>query len=381
MKSPLFCILLCLAFLCTTCTKNTDTTLHEIDAEQQAMLDFLALKGFNPDSISFEAEDLIYENDMVIFGDQLRQLMDGTLATAPIPEPEEADWKTGLASDRQRGHVEDSRHHTVAANAVNDIRYFVRASVANDCGNGWVNAIHRSANRWTDLNYCRVTLVEVSSQSSADLIFASDLDPILPASMQNLDNSTLARAGLSFDGMVSPFVSINSDKDNQIRYFKTTAIMHEIGHTIGLMHTGTNEGQHLHGTPQNQLLSIMNTNVGAAGPYFQSGDARAARLFYPSSLPTPTNFSISRPSSGTVRIEYSNPNFQTRPYYWVRLQKYDANQNLIAESFVRATVNGLGDHTINWGGHGTGTFHFAVRAYNFRRDVWSNRTQRLLINL
>ena len=160
-------------------------------------------------------------------------------------------------------------------------------------------------------------------------------------------------------------------------------MMHELGHCLGYRHTGTSDGQHIHGTPTTQTNSIMNPGSSGISNTFQSGDRRAARMYYPSDYTTPVMLSVTRQSAGTVRISYRNNNFISRPYYWIRVYKYNSIGILISYTDTPSlTTLSNNTHTFTWSGHTAGrTYKFAVKGFNFRKDESSSRTSKFSVTL
>lgn len=360
------------------CEQDLGKSYENQYSEEESIRDYLAANNYNPDSITFHRGGVIHNGDACWNKDQLIRQMNGDIEW-DIPESPEP-LPMG-AAERQRGLEEENRLHSVSRNNVNTIHYYIRPGVDIFCGAGWRGAINTAAIKWNILPECRVRLIESFSSADADLIFAPDNDPILPQVNRNLPIPLIGLGTFPSNGVVGKWISLNILMAWHPKKIET--IMHEVGHNLGFDHTGSQFGQHLFMTPFNESNSIMNSSASNITASFKTGDKRMARLFYPDDLRRPINYSVSRHSAGRVRIIYRNPENIDQPYYWIRITKYTLEGQILAEKFVRSACNELtGLHITTWGGHTPGqSYRFAVRGYNFRRDVWSSRTSKLSVTL
>lgn len=364
-----------------TADKNAPTTATT--AEDAEILDRLTNAGIRPEDLEFKTEFVIYQGDAAW---NKAALLD-VLRKGDLKKPEGNNFSTSpfggnaaTAQDRQRGIFESDLLDAVAADQVKSINYFVRPSVANDCGAAWVTAITNGANKWGAASYCRVKFYKVTSQAAADIVFGSDSDTGMPIDFQNLGSGTVAQANLSFAGQPGPWVSINDAYANSPSSEKLNTIMHELGHTLGYEHTDESDGIHIHGTPNSDAASVMLANV-TSTTTFSAGDLRASRIYYPDALSKPTAFSAVKNSSTSIQMTYTNAHPTNKPYYWIRGNLYNSAGTLINHGYLQSNlVNGT--QTVYWVGLTPGqTYKVALLGSNFRRDIGSLETAKITIAL
>jgi len=369
-----------------SCQKGgADHFQPEQKKENQEILDYLIDQGFDLDLIDFKKDGVIYDRDAIWPRSYLLSLSRGELQVPPPPVDPDLEISQ-VASTRQVIYdFEANLQITIASDKVNRLLYFIQPSVAQDCGSAWVNAVRNAIQEWEDISHCRVAFIESNTEAGSDITFASDLDPILPASHLNIPAFTVAAASSPLlGGIPGRYVCINVNP-GFIVLKKKAAMMHEIGHTLGFMHLNqVGVGTHLFGTPVFEANSPMNPYIDQWTATFRRGDLRAARLMFPDDLITPSSVSITKFHliPGTVKIRYRNVDFVEKPYYWLRIYKWDANGNFMDYKDVRSnTLDNNGWHTVKWTGHGSGTFQFAIKGFNFKQDVGSWQTVRQTVTL
>lgn len=363
----------------SSCKQEPATDLPNL--EDQEILNYLQEQGFNTEAVKILDDFVDYEDDAGWDKADLLKTIRGEHPEEFMPiDPDDPSIVDPHADDRHRGIRESNRTDAVTKSNVASLTYYIRSSVEDDCGTAWVTSINDAAAAWNALSYCRVGLSRTYSQSSADIVWGSDDDSGMPSSHRNLGSSTVAKAGFPSGGNAWKWISINDTKDTWGSKKKTS--MHEFGHCLGYRHTGTSDGQFIHGTPTTETGSIMNQGSNTS-PSFQTGDRRSARVFYPDSYTTPNTITVSKGWSGALKLKYKNSNFLTRPYYWIRVYRYSSSGSYLGyKDFQSRTSNSNGYHTLYWSGLSSGTtYRFAIRGYNFRKDVYSSRSGQYTVTL
>jgi len=364
-----------IVLLFSSCQKENmmEIELYTID-DKIEITEYLLDQGFHQDSIEFKADIVFVASNMGYVVEDLLKSIRGEIVSEYPKDPDASDMP---ASVRQRG-ISD-RNNAVRWSDVNDVRYFIRPSVQNDCGNGWVTAIREAADRWNDIEECELRYIETTSQSNADIIIGSEADNILPSGLQNLPNNIIVAASGSLNGNPGEFISISDTHDGYIR--KRRQIMIVFGITVGFEIANSSNGIHLHGTDISPSNSVMNTGWFASSNSFTDDDKRMARLFYPDGFHRPSNFNATSLGSGMVHLTYRNTDPIDHPYHWVRFAKYSAGGSILSVIYVNSTTTTSGNDSFVWTGQGSGIYRYAVRGCNYRRDAWSSRSSQVTINV
>ena len=379
MKKLLFILSLFffLSLMFVSCEKEQQEVITPISSEQLEMLDYFGALGYNVDSFEFKTDHVFYKRRVAWPMKDILLRARGEYDYTEVEDSDERD--PDIIGERQRAISEDNRFDAVRASNVQNIFYYIDPSVWNNLSYSWRNAIDDAAESWNDLTYCRINFVPMAIRAFADIVITTDIDPNIPSDLRNLPSGVITATRGALNGEVGPILSINASYDVYLR--KKVLIMGSLGHALGFEPTDGSLGEHVHGTPTTQTNSVMNASPWAASSTFQTGDKRMARLFYPQEYDRPDTYIVSRVGTGTVQIIYRNPNPINKPYYWVRVYKYSASGGYFGSRYFRSTPNAAGIHIIQWGGHGYGYFRFAVRGYNFRRDIRSSKTSRVYVNL
>lgn len=363
-----------ISLVITACEQQEMAEVQTVSSEEQEILDFLESQDIHEHDIHFLEDYVLYQEDAGWDKEYLLQAARGEIleeVTDPDPEAE-------ALQSRQRGIPIIVRNDAVRQNRVNSITFFIHSSVQNDCGIAWVNATRDAVVKWNNVSNSRVQLTEVFSSGPADIIIGSDDSSIMPASHRNIGG--LARGDFSQNGRVGEWIAINDAFDGWMHKEKT--MMHEFGHNLGYRHTGSTDGEHIHTTATTPTESVMYQSSTSVVNVFTSEDRKAIRMYYPQDLDQPQLISATRVGAGAVRINYRNNSNTNKPYFWVRVYRYNNWGILLGTFNVRARTSATGFHSFVLNGLGTANSRFALRGFNLRRDVNSPITPRsALVNL
>jgi hypothetical protein len=211
--------------------------------------------GYNKDVIAFDkANDrFIMDNDVVIAKTTLEEYMAGKHFTF-----------------NKNGKVEQRRYTYLVSDAyVYNIKYFLEASTPNE----WRASITQAIAEWNVVGSSKVRLSEVTNSSIANIRVNSMYD----------EANWVARAELPYpDGTPGHVLTINTRFNTMSAGEKLFAMVHEMGHNIGFLHTNQTDGTLIPGTPETDPNSVMNSFV-LPWNGFTNYDRIALRQLYPSS--------------------------------------------------------------------------------------------------
>jgi len=250
-KLSLFFLLLIFTWSCET---------EEIASSDHASLEqhiaFLEkTTGHKRDLIVFEKNTnrFIIDNDVVI--------------TKQVVE----DYMAGkhLTQDKN-GRVQQRRYTYLVSDAyVYNIKYYLEASTPSE----WRSSITQAIAEWNAVGGAKVRLSEVSTSSQANIRVNAFYDA----------GNWVARAELPYpDGSPGHVLTINTRFNTMSGSEKLFAMVHEMGHNIGFLHTNQTDGTLIPGTPDSDPNSVMNSFV-LPWNGFTFYDQVALRQLYPSS--------------------------------------------------------------------------------------------------
>lgn len=343
-----------------SCTKNFDSSPN-LDEEECAIKSKLYMMGFNPNNIE------IFDDGIVKVEEDI--YMD----------------KNFILNESQKGGLKERQNATTSPTIVDwinvsNISFFIDNTVSAD----WNAAILDAIDKWNSSSSSAVHLTQTAS-STANLRFVNSVGSsiTLPGTCASFQFGDFARAlfPLSNSGNIGNFVIINTSPNapSSTTNQKIQAMLHEIGHTLGLRHTNANQDSQqgsflqcngntisapilLCGTPSTDNYSIFNGTVSGNVLNFSYNDIHAISMLYPH---TPSyNFSMSKIfSRKIVTIDIYNR--------WNQIKVERLNEQ--GGTVIGTRSNGCGNtEYISFGENSAassdGYFYYKITFTNFKGD-------------
>ncbi|NIJ55512.1 M57 family metalloprotease [Dyadobacter arcticus] len=160
----------------------------------------------------------------------------------------------------------------VGDNYAGNIKVFIQPNVPVE----WVTATKEAIAEWNVMKGTKINFVQVFNSNGANISVRVINDPTEP----------IGRGKLPFsNGQAGSLITINMHYNYLSTRTKITTMVHELGHTIGLLHTNKNEyGDFpvpIPGSPVSDPYSVMNSSVRHDWVAFTSGDVKAVQTLYP----------------------------------------------------------------------------------------------------
>jgi hypothetical protein len=234
------------------------------DRENAGLVQDPALAGH----IKFLSESTGYSKDLIVFDKNNNRFIidqDVVISKAAVE-----DYMAGKHLSRnESGRVEQRRYTYLVSDAyVYNIKYFLETSVPNE----WKPSITQAIAEWNAVGGAKVRLSEVTTASQANIRVNSMYDT----------QNWVARAELPYsDGSPGHVLTINTRFNTMSSGEKLFAMVHEMGHNIGFLHTNQTDGTLIPGTPETDPNSVMNSFV-LPWNGFTNYDRVALRQLYPS---------------------------------------------------------------------------------------------------
>jgi hypothetical protein len=252
-KLFLSAFLLVFAYSCDT---DQDVAKPQDDPSLAKHIQFLTeTTGYKKSVILFDKPNdrFIIDNDVVISRVAVEDYMAGKhLLHNKSGKSEQRRW-TYLVSDTY----------------VFNIKYFLEASTPAE----WRPHITQAIAEWNAVGSSKIRLSETTNSSIANIRVNSMFE----------DANWVARAELPYaDGTPGHVLTINTKFNGMSASEKLFAMVHEMGHNIGFLHTNQTDGAIIPGTPETDPNSVMNSFV-LPWNGFTNYDRIALRQLYPAS--------------------------------------------------------------------------------------------------
>lgn len=172
-----------------------------------------------------------------------------------------------MKRENLRGRTEQRRwQYLLTDTYATNFKYAIPSNIPSS----WRTAIQQAIGQWNSVGGTKLRMSEVTS--GANITVTISYDAV---------NNWVARASMPLsNGAPGPTLEINSYHNNMEAGQKLFAMVHEMGHNIGLLHTNQTEGALIPGTPTTDANSVMNSFV-LPWNGFTEYDRIAVRTLYP----------------------------------------------------------------------------------------------------
>lgn len=354
--------LLMVVLFLTSCSDDIQN-LSSINEDEELQI-LMIEAGFDLDEVQFIDNYVLHDHDGVWLKESLLKDLRGISIVYPNDDSEYQEY----VEQRQRGFSDQLFLNAVAKANVKDLKYFIKSSVYNDCGQPFVLAIEKAAKDWNKI-YSIVNFQRTYNEIDADIIIGSDSDQTLPNVFRNLNNY-VGLAQYPNQGRAGKYISLNDD--SQYSFLPLDAIkgvmMHEFGHTLGFRHTNGNSGGAIPGSPEVDHLSVMNS---AANSVFTVHDKKAIYTYYPGGkMEIPVILESFKMQDGRTKIQYKITK-RLRSPYWLLIRTSNSTATN-GKHWVKVATNnrGVGEVIVKLNKN-----RFRINGTNFRRDKFSAKSQ------
>ena len=356
-------IITCVLF-CSSCGQHdSDYIINHNQPSEVEILTHLEAHGYDISLINIEGDFIVYE-DIVIAMEAVVEDM-----TNPTVEEVDEDLPYGVDT-RQRGV--SITHALTKTNTRSGLNIYIAPSILRDCGPNVLQSVYDAVDEYRQIENISLNMQIVESRNEANITIASDLDSdIYPEASPFYDVAPYSMlANVAFMGIAGPYIAVDPKWENINYNTIKSAMMHELGHSIGLHHTGTSSGDQIHSTPDEQESSIMCPVARNTGK-FSNWDKKAIRMYYAEELTQPTKVTVTQKNK-TTTINYTNPKKNWQPYYWVRVYKYNADGSYNTFKDFKSDISASqGKGTITWKNQDQGDYTYRLKGMRYKKDVKS----------
>lgn len=256
LKTPLTAVLIILIVIAQSCKKSDIAKEETLSPEElQQLKAFVASSTglaitsvvFNPTKKYFVAA-----NDIIVSLDNARQRLKNTEISPGSP----------------RGTGQRVYMYTVTPTNVANIAIYADNTVPAD----WLASLDEAIVNWNNTNshvfmkrvFATTTTVTTGKgkKKTTTTVTVPPAYNIIVKTMNDASTSIVAQAYLPYwDGRVGNEVDINTYYNYLSGSYKTFALTHELGHSIGFTHTDGTYGNLVPGTPETDPNSVMNSFV------------------------------------------------------------------------------------------------------------------------
>lgn len=247
------CILL-LSSIISSCKKEMPAAQQpKAEDENASSIAYFIKKGYKAEDIVVKDGKFIIQTDIVISREDVEARIKNEGASG---SPQTEHWRSNYI-------IADPYHKNV--------RLYIEPTVTAQ----WKTAVQGAIANWNNMPGQGTTIELGMSITTSTTAYDTRV-------FMGYENANwIARAYLpASSGKPGVSIEINSKYNTMSASQKLFAITHELGHTIGFMHTNQTSGVFIPGTPSVDANSVMNSFV-LPWAGFTAGDALATSVLYP----------------------------------------------------------------------------------------------------
>lgn len=257
--------MLLFSFLLVVLSCQKDNNIDPIGAEIEPTLESLLKRGFTMNNIIDKGKYYVVEGDMVF---QKKPSINNKRAKLNQLALDEGLFPT--------------------LDLIDDIRVYVESFPNTTWENKVIDATNDAIDEWNSIPNCKINFVYTTNSNDADITVFYD---------SSLPSTTWAETSTPPGCYVGPELRLNSSTEgfsaDQLHFLLT----HELGHSIGFMHTDGQQNDsptfQIPETPTSDSQSVMNSGTGQSSPPswsvdfpngFSTGDEDGANFLYPNTI-------------------------------------------------------------------------------------------------
>jgi hypothetical protein len=342
-------ILILIALVLSNCSKDSVESIEDINLSEnnKELLEILYQWGFTDNDIEEYNNAYVVQGDMVFYKNKKYLIPD--------------------ESNKNINSKDAVMQYVTQPNQRVDIRN-IKIYLNPGLNSNWVSASVSAIARWNQFNCLTLTRVYEASEAHIEIMYDTDETNLIEYDFIPLQPNIFGRADYPKEVFASGLLPgkkiwINPDADflgicgsSESQSDRIATVQHEIGHTLGIMHTNQTGAYFVPGTPTSDALSVMNGNSGCTINDFSYYDIVTVNYLFP--CPTLTgNYDI---CGGSQTYSLTGG----KAISW----EISSNLQILSSSETSVTVQPINSST-----NGAGYVEANTYSGKVRYNVWVNK--------